>query len=47
MTTLTSVGSSLLAFGAILTSVSAVAGSVVAALGVAWEGFIFFRAGDR
>lgn len=40
-----SVGSSLLAFGAILTTVSDVVGCVVAGLGLAWEGFLFVRAG--
>lgn len=47
MTSLTSVGSALLAFGAILTSVSAMAGTGVAACGAAWEGYVFFRAGGR
>jgi hypothetical protein len=37
-----------LAFGAVLTSVSDVAGSVVASLGLAWEAFLFYQAGlDR
>lgn len=43
--TLSSVGSSLLAFGAVLTSISALAGSLVAALGAAWETFLFVHAG--
>jgi hypothetical protein len=41
----TSVGVSLIAFGAVLTSVSDWAGSAVALVGVAWEGFVFLRAG--
>lgn len=40
-----SVGSALLAFGAILTAVSGPAGVIVAFLGLLWEGFLFFRAG--
>jgi hypothetical protein len=36
---------SLLALGAILTSVSATAGCIVGGLGVIWEGFVFFRSG--
>lgn len=40
-----SVGSSLLAFGAVLTSVSDNAGCVVAGLGVLWEAFLFYKAG--
>jgi len=40
-----SVGSSLLAFGAILTAVSGWVGAAVAATGVAWESWVFFRAG--
>lgn len=40
-----SVGGSLLAFGAVLTAVSAEAGAVVAGLGFAWEAFLFYTAG--
>jgi hypothetical protein len=35
----------LIGFGAVLTSVSATAGSIVAGLGVLWEAFIFYRSG--
>lgn len=38
-------GGSLIALGAVLTTVSDVAGCVVASIGVAWEGFLFWRAG--
>jgi hypothetical protein len=40
-----SVASALLAFGAVLTSVSAEAGSAVAGAGILWEAFLFYRAG--
>lgn len=40
-----SVGGSLLIFGAVTTSVSAVAGTIIAAAGVAWEAAIFYIAG--
>lgn len=40
-----SVGSSLLAFGAILTSVSDTAGCIVAGAGLAWEFFLLIQAG--
>ncbi len=42
----TGVGASLLAFGAILTSISDVAGVCVAFAGVAWEAFLLWRAGQ-
>lgn len=35
----------LIAFGAILTSVSATAGTIVAGVGVLWEGYLFYRLG--
>lgn len=35
----------LIGFGAVLTSVSATAGSIVAGLGLLWEGYIFYRTG--
>lgn len=40
-----SVGSALLAFGAILTTVSDVAGCIVAGFGAAFELAVFYRAG--
>jgi hypothetical protein len=36
---------SLIAFGAVLTAVSATAGAIVAGLGVLFEGYVFVRAG--
>lgn len=40
-----SVGSALLALGAILTTVSAISGCAVAAAAVLWEVFLFYMAG--
>ncbi len=40
-----SVCSSLLAFGAVLTAVSAPAGAVIAGIGVIYEGALFIMAG--
>lgn len=36
----------LIGFGAVLTSVSGVAGSIVAGLGVLWEGYLFYLVGS-
>lgn len=38
---------SLIALGAVLTSISGVAGSAIAALGVVWEAFLFYRLGSE
>lgn len=35
----------LIGFGAVLTSVSATAGAIVAGIGVAWEAYLFYRLG--
>jgi hypothetical protein len=35
----------LIGFGAVLTSVSATAGSIVAGIGILWEGYLFYRLG--
>jgi hypothetical protein len=45
MVALSSVSAALIAFGAVLTSVSAAAGSVVAGLGALFELFLFVSAG--
>lgn len=41
----TGIGATLIGFGAVLTTVSDVVGSFVAFAGVAWETFLFYRAG--
>lgn len=41
-----SVGSAVLVFAAVLTALSPVAAAIVAALAVAWEAFLFYRAGQ-
>lgn len=38
-------GLSLIGFGAVMTTVSDAVGAVIAGLGVAWEGFLLWRAG--
>jgi hypothetical protein len=43
----TSLGLSVIGFGAVLTSVSAAAGSVVAGLGCLWECFVFYSVGRQ
>lgn len=40
-----SVGTSFLAFGAVLTALSPLAGALVAFLAVCWEVFLFVKAG--
>ena len=41
-----SVATTLIGFGAVLTAVSATAGAVAAGVGVAFEAFVFYRAGN-
>lgn len=42
-----SVSVALIAFGGVLTAVSATAGAIVAGIGVAFEGFMFYLAGTK